>query len=150
MKKPNYLTCTTKASNQPSSNQALHKSTFIIGDLYLFHTMKKYCPSRSSLWGIYDKTEDGIVYLESSTLDLVHFKIWHHLPDGYRYWRRATRSELRDYMYNLGYRDSQLQHISANPQLSTISLQFLFILPRVLDLFPRDSIPHCCIKLGQG
>ena len=69
----------------------LHATHFIIGDLYLFHQTKKHCPSRSSLWGIYDRTEDGIIYLESSTLDPCHFSIWHRLPAGYRYSRRATR-----------------------------------------------------------
>lgn len=90
---------------------------FVIGELYLFHPTKKHCPSRSSLWGIYDKTEDGVIYLESCTLDLVHFKIWYRLPDGYRYWRRTTRSELRDYMYNLGHNDSLscLSHTNKSP-----------------------------------
>ena len=91
--------------------QNLHSAKFVIGDLYLFHPTKKYCPSRSSLWGIYDKTEDGIIYLESSTLDHIHFRVWHRLPDGYRYCRRATRQELRDYMYNLGHSDSHMRHL---------------------------------------
>lgn len=96
---------------------SLQFKRFIIGDLYLFHPTKKYCPSRSSLWGIYDKMEDGIIYLESSTIDLHHFAIWHRLPDGYRYTRRATRRELRDYMYNLGHSDSllRLPHINKFP-----------------------------------
>ena len=96
---------------------SLQFNSFIIGDLYLFHPTKKYCPSRSSLWGIYDKMEEGIIYLESSTLDFRHFSIWHRLPDGYRYIRRATRRELRDYMYNLGHNDSllHLSHIDKSP-----------------------------------
>ena len=93
---------------------SLQSKRFIIGDLYLFHPTKKYCPSRSSLWGIYDRTEEGIIYLESSTLDLRHFSIWHRLPEGYRYSRRATRRELRDYMYNMGYGDSRLHHPHIN------------------------------------
>ena len=78
-------------------------SRLSIGDLYLFHPNNKNCPYRSSLWGIYDKTEDGIIYLESSTLNLIHFKKCHPLPKHYCYYRLATRSELRDYMYNMGY-----------------------------------------------
>lgn len=97
--------------------QNLHATHFIFGELYLFYPTKKYCPSRGSLWGIYDKTEDGIIYLESSSLDIVHFKLWHRLSAGYRYSRKATRRELRDYMYNLGYGDSQLRlpHINKSP-----------------------------------
>ncbi len=117
MHKPNHKSSSCRASRCDSKimsehkiryHQNLHSAKFIIGDLYLFHPTKKYCPSRSSLWGIYDKMEDGIIYLENSTLDLVHFKLWHCLPAGYRYFRRATRRELGDYMYNLGHRDSQM------------------------------------------
>ena len=97
--------------------QKPQSKNFVIGDLYLFHPTKKYCPSRSSLWGIYDKMEDGIIYLESSSFDLIHFKLWHRLPAGYRYLRRATRRELRDYMYNLGHNDSLscLPHTNKSP-----------------------------------
>lgn len=103
-------------------HQNLHSTKFLIGELYLFHPTKKYCPSRSSLWGIYYKTEEGIIYLESYTLDLVHFKIWHRLPNGYRYSRRATRRELSDYMYNLGHSDSQVLHINTNCPRYNLSL----------------------------
>lgn len=87
------------------SKNELHYQSFVAGDLYLFHPIKKYCPAKSSLWGVYDKTVDYIIYLESSTFDLRHFRIWHSLPQKYRYFRRATRNELRDYMYNMGYND---------------------------------------------
>lgn len=102
MKRPNPKT--------KHHTRKIHHPAFVIGDLYLFHPTKKYCPSRSSLWGIYDKIEGGIIYLESSTLDLRHFSIWHPLPSEYLYSRRATRRELRDYMYNMGYYDN---HISS-------------------------------------
>ena len=82
-------------------------SRLSIGDLYLFHPSNKNCPYRSSLWGIYDKTEDSIIYLESSTLNLIHFKKCHPLPKYYCYYRLATRSELRDYMYNMGVSDGE-------------------------------------------
>lgn len=75
---------------------------FEAGELYLFLSGSGCCSSSESLWGIYDRTEDGVIYLESSTLDMRLFDIWHPLPEGYFYSRLATRSELRDYMYNLG------------------------------------------------
>ena len=119
---------------RPNKESKLHSrklshQSFVIGDLYLFHSTKKYCPSRSSLWGIYDKTEGGIIYLESSTLDLRHFSLWHRLPEEYRFSRRATRRELRDYMYNMGHSDSllRLPHTNKLP----------FIYPR-----PRHSFTH--------
>ncbi|MBR4028044.1 MAG: hypothetical protein IKJ08_00475 [Alistipes sp.] len=76
--------------------------SLVAGELYLFLSGSGCCPSSESLWGIYDRTEDGVIYLESSTLDMRLFDIWHPLPEGYFYSRLATRSELRDYMYNLG------------------------------------------------
>ena len=77
-----------------------------VGELYLFHATDPQCPAESSLWGVYDRSEDGTVYLEHSTTDNLHFRMWKPLPEHYRYCRLATRRELRDYMYNLGIFDS--------------------------------------------
>lgn len=140
MKRPNLKKYTNKRFCHQLGNQELYKTTFLIGDLYLFHPTKKYCPSRSSLWGIYDKTEDGIIYLESSTFDLVHFNLWHRLPEVYRNSRRATRRELRDYMYNLGHSDSLMQHINTRHQLSKIRPQSLFICSRPRHSFSRNML----------
>ena len=78
------------------------KSKFRVGDLYLFHTDNPLCPPEESLWGFYDMTSMDNIYLEHSTIDHNHFKLSHKLPKRYRFYRLATRSELRDYMYNLG------------------------------------------------
>lgn len=84
----------------------LCKQRFIVGDLYLFHPTSKKCPSYDSLWGVYNCTKDGIIQLESSSFDLRHFHIWQSLPTEFHFYRRATRSELRDYMYNMGLSDT--------------------------------------------
>ncbi len=80
---------------------------FRIGDLYLFHTSNLCCPPQESLWGFYDKQINGIIYLEHSSHNLLHFRQRHPLSKRYRYYRLATRSELRDYMYNIGYSDGK-------------------------------------------
>lgn len=85
--------------------EALRSQKFIIGELYLFHPEKKHCPAHDSLWGIYNSIDSGKINLESSSLDLRNFSKWHSLPSKYKYSRRATRTELRDYMYNLGHVD---------------------------------------------
>ena len=77
------------------------------GELYLFHSYNPHCPSESSLWGFYNKIINGIIYLEHSTLDLCHFRLWHKLPKRYKYYRLATRDELRGYMYSIGYVDGR-------------------------------------------
>jgi len=73
------------------------------GTLYLFHRSDRRCPAATSLFGIIDKTSNGIIYLESSSRDLRRFRLWHRLPNHYRYHRLASRSELRDYMFSLAY-----------------------------------------------
>lgn len=80
---------------------------FRIGDLYLFHTSNPHCPSSSSLWGLY-----GVIYLEHSSHNLLHFRQRHPLSKEYRHYRLATRSELRDYMYNIGYNDGKKNKVS--------------------------------------
>ena len=81
---------------------------FRIGDLYLFHPCNPLCPPEESLWGFYDRTSMDNIYLEHSTLNLRHFTLSTSiLPQQYRYCRLATRSELRDYMYNLGYYENR-------------------------------------------
>ena len=85
---------------------------FRIGDLYLFHTSNPRCPSSSSLWGFYDKRINGVIYLEHSSSNLHAFRLCHSLPARYRYCRLATRNELRDYMYNLGWFESKKTRVS--------------------------------------
>ena len=78
---------------------------FRVGELYLFHSTNPRCPASSSLWGFYDKRIKDIIYLEHSSHNLRSFKLWHPLSRRYCYYRLATRSELMDYMYSIGYAD---------------------------------------------
>lgn len=87
--------------------KTIFNANLCAGELYLFHIDNPHCPSNSSLWGIYDKSINQNVYLESSTTDLLNYRIWHILPKHYIYYRRATRCELRDYMYNMGVSDGE-------------------------------------------
>lgn len=84
-------------------NQTTAQRKLLSGALYLFHCSDRRCPAANSLYGLIDKTSGGIIYLESSSRDLRRFRLWHRLPESYRYWRRATRSEYRDYIFNLAY-----------------------------------------------
>lgn len=85
------------------------KTKFRIGDLYLFHPNNPLCPPDESLWGFYDRTSMDNIYLEHSTINLQNFILYHILPKQYRFYRLATRSELRDYMYNLGYYEKKIR-----------------------------------------
>ena len=76
---------------------------FIRGELYLYHRSDRRCPSESSLWGVFDRTTDDSIRLESCSRDLSDFRFWLRLPAGYRYARRASRTELRDYTAGLAY-----------------------------------------------
>ena len=84
-------------------SRKIYEVAFESGELYLFHRTDPGCPRQGSLYGIYDKRIDSRIFLESSSRDMRKFRIWHLLPASYRYCRLATRAELRDYMYNMGY-----------------------------------------------
>ena len=72
-----------------------------IGEVYLFHISDPSCPCDSSIWGVFDKMVGSTIYLESQSRDLRYFQLWIPLPIEFRFVRLATRSELRDYIYNL-------------------------------------------------
>lgn len=106
MKRHNSSTSKTEVRTSENSSekpiQPISASTdFVSGELYLFHDKDPACPAAGSLWGIYDRQEAGKIYLESSCTHPHLFRKWHALPAPYRYCRRATRPELRDYICNL-------------------------------------------------
>ena len=72
------------------------------GELYLFHPTDRSCPAGESLWGIFDRYSGSDLCLETSSRDLCSFRRWQCVPaHKWRFWRRSTRPELRDYIYNL-------------------------------------------------
>lgn len=92
--------------SMPSVPAPIHRAAayrFEYGELYLFHRHSACCPACGSLWGIFDKRVNGRIYLETSSPNLRDFRKWHLLPQGYRYCRRASRRELRDYIASLVY-----------------------------------------------
>lgn len=107
----NKRTYRTSLSTSDSSFQFLQASHYRAGELYLFCRTERPYPSSGSLFGIFDKEASGVIYLESSSPDLCHFRLWHRLPRGYRCSRRATRSELRDYIFNLACYEYAVQGI---------------------------------------
>ena len=87
-------------------------------DLYLFRPAGRGCAAQDCLWGMVGYVDDEGICLESSSRDLCSFRLWHRLPRQYGRWRRATRRELSDYMYNLGVwealRDGATQCVTAD------------------------------------
>lgn len=77
--------------------------SFKSGELYLFNRTDPRCPVKGSLFGTFNQEKSGIIYLESSSVDLRRFRLWHSLPNTYRYCRIATRAELRDYFFNMAF-----------------------------------------------
>ena len=71
---------------------------FTPGELYLFHATDKECPVEGAMWGVFDKYDDGRLYLESASFDLIHFAHWMPLGEEYGYCRVSSREELRDYV----------------------------------------------------
>lgn len=76
------------------------------GELYLFIRCKGAGAPKELLWGIFARTEkQGELLLESASHDLRHFVCWQLKPAGFDHFRTSTRSELRDYFYNLALRE---------------------------------------------
>ena len=71
---------------------------FIAGEAYLFR-----CHHNPTIIGIFDKCQEGRIFLESATYtnNYRKFVLYKKLPTKYKFWRKAYRAELRDYMYNL-------------------------------------------------
>ncbi len=80
---------------------------FTIGDVYLFNKTDPKCPRSSSLWGVLDKCEGDTVYLESCSNDREKFDTWCRLPEDYRYCRLATRTEMRQYIFDQTWHESR-------------------------------------------
>ena len=74
---------------------------FIEGDVYLFSRDDELCRTINCLWGEFSKIENGAIYLNNISTDCeIFIPGEHRLPDGYRFYRRSTRAELRDFSFN--------------------------------------------------
>lgn len=71
------------------------------GEVYLFFRQGVPASMERVLWAMVDRRDGETLFLESSSPDLRHFQKWHRLSSSYRYCRRSTRAELRDYMVGL-------------------------------------------------
>ncbi len=69
------------------------------GEVYLFHTDDPNCPNDSSLWAQFFENNR----IEAYTTDMRTFTLWKPLPAGYKYFRQATREELRDFSTQYAY-----------------------------------------------
>ena len=92
----------------------------------------------------FDKTEDGTIFLESSSSDLKYFRIWHPLPVGYPHARLASRDELRDYTMNFARYEflSEITHVLGGIPLkkeeSALLIPTLFIFKCPAVSYGRD------------
>ena len=103
-----FLEYYKKSATMKRRNHFTDHHELLSSALYLFHHNDRRCPAAESLFGFIDKTSMGIVYLESSSRDLRRFGLWHRLPNHYRYYRQASRSELRDYIFNLAWYECRM------------------------------------------
>lgn len=79
---------------------ALNVSALEIGDLYVFSDGT----DTRRLWGIFEGTDErGRILLGSETEDFDHYRLHTTLPEEFSHAETASRSDLLDYAYNLGY-----------------------------------------------
>lgn len=72
-----------------------------VGDLYVFTDDTK----ARRLWGIFEGTDKkGQILLGSETEDFRHFRLHTCLSDDFTRVESASRSDLLDYAYNLGFK----------------------------------------------
>lgn len=77
--------------------------SFRPGDLYVFSPTDTESPEQTLL-GIYDcHDSSGCIRLEAASHDYNTFQQRIRLADTYRFVRMATRDELRDFCYNMGW-----------------------------------------------
>lgn len=79
---------------------ALDRCTWETGDLYVFTDDAE----ARRLWGIYEgRDASGRILLGSETDDFLHFRLHTTLSPEYSQAQSASRSDLLDYAYNLGF-----------------------------------------------
>lgn len=91
-----------------------HTLRLIPGELYVFHRADPTCPAVGSLFGVFSHEDPDAVYLESCSPDMFRFRLECRLPTGYRYCRLATRSELRDYIFNLACHECEARSVEGS------------------------------------
>lgn len=90
--------------------RAMNTDTSVIERLERERDERELCKLRDkNSWGVYDRTDSGRIYLEHMACDLTPIGHWLPLPSEYRYARRASRDELRDFFYLLGCDDTLAQ-----------------------------------------
>lgn len=80
----------------------LRTAKLVPGECYVF-TASGGGPE---LWALFDRWERDGLRLEAATRDLMRFSKYTLLPATYDHVREATRWELRDFFYNLGFSEA--------------------------------------------
>lgn len=88
--------------------QCVTEMAFRAGEVYVFYRDESPDHNELPLWGMVEQATDNSLLLESSSLNFKHFRMWHTLPEEYRYCRETTRSELRDYIFMLACEECRL------------------------------------------
>ena len=79
---------------------ALDRCTLESGELYVFTDETK----ARRVWGIFEGLDEaGRILLGSETEDFSNYRLHTTLPEEFSHAESATRSDLLDYAYNLGF-----------------------------------------------
>lgn len=75
------------------------------GDVYLFSPASRPTDASSCLWGVVDGYLAGRLHMEILSYGFSEYRLDCLLPEGFRFARLATRDELRDFVYNVAFRE---------------------------------------------
>ena len=87
----------TRRESEPNERQIVAGDELIEDELYIFSRSNPPMPDGESLWGVFKQMRGSTVRLESCSSDLKEFRFWTDLPSEYRFCRRATAVEAREY-----------------------------------------------------
>lgn len=83
----------------------IDRMRFRIGEVYLFSPAHRPTDASSCLWGVVNDQLGERLHMEILSYGFSEYCLDCFLPEGFRYARLATRDELRDFVYNVAYRE---------------------------------------------
>ena len=88
---------TARLKDEVPATEDIAENPLIEDEVYLFSRMKAPQSEPRPILGVVDRICNGAVRLESCTLDMQTFRLGAELPAEYRFCRRATTFESRQY-----------------------------------------------------
>lgn len=94
-----------RRKEQRSRLDEIGRMRFRTAEVYLFSPVRRPVDPCSCLWGVVDCMTQGQIRMEILSYGFSEYLLNCTLPEGFRFARMATRDELRDFVYNIAFRE---------------------------------------------